>query len=125
VVSKKPLLAWGRLIREGTPLERNKNEPGGFWVEPLKAPVEWWKGADKVSRHFLFTYGDREALKDDIMEFGNTLGAGTEGTNVEVKVVGDPNGLHIDPTMDAFFGREIKGLTKIIAGWIHDRLASQ
>jgi len=124
ILSKKSLLAWGRFIREDTVEEGNTNESRGFWVEPRKAPVEWWRGTDKVSQHFLLTYGDREALKDDIIEFGKTLQTGVEGTGVEVKVVGDPSGLHIDPTIDAYFGREVKDLTKIIAGWIHDRLAS-
>ncbi|KAF8518500.1 Alpha/Beta hydrolase protein [Hysterangium stoloniferum] len=124
VISIKPLVAWGRLIREGTALEGNKNEPGGFWAEPRKAPLEWWKGADKVSQHFLLIYGEREALKDDIIEFGKTLQASVEGTNVEVKVVGDPAGLHIDSTTDAFLHRKVRDVTKIIAGWIHDRLAS-
>ncbi|KAF8518499.1 Alpha/Beta hydrolase protein [Hysterangium stoloniferum] len=124
LISMKPLLAWGRLIREGTAVEGNKNEPGGFWSEPGKAPVEWWNGTDKVSRHFLLTFGDREVFKDDIVKFGATLQTAVEGTNVAVKVVGGPAGLHADPTMDAVYGREVTELTKIIAGWIHDGLVS-
>ncbi|KAF8509300.1 hypothetical protein BU17DRAFT_56241, partial [Hysterangium stoloniferum] len=124
IISIKPLVAWGHLIREGTALEGNKNELGGFWAEPHKAPLEWWKGADKVSPHFLLTYDEQEALKDDIIEFGKTLQASVEGTNVEVKVVGDPAGLHIDSTTNVFLHHKVRDIMKIIAGWIHDRLTS-
>jgi acetyl esterase/lipase len=122
-LSSKPLLAWGRMYRQGNALSDGMGEPGGYWSEPLKAPMEWWRDVAKVTRHVMVTYGEFEAFRDDNAAFAKKLKESV-GPKVDVTSVEEPRGIHIGPTSDANSERFSSELTKIISGWVHDRVLS-
>lgn len=97
-------------------------EAGGWWIEPTSAPSEWWSGADQITRHIMFVWGEREVMKSSIEECARRFQEGVKGSDIEVKLVEDPKGIHVGPVLDANFARR-PGLTALtMAAWVCERL---
>ena len=122
-VSKETLLYWGRLAHDGNPPPDTKDGPEEYWREPLRAPPNWWNGTEDVTKHVAFVYGECEALRDDILSLIDKFKEGVAGERVDIVTVEEPMGLHIGPIGDAARARAPSDVTKIIAEWVHDRLA--
>ncbi|KAF4611686.1 hypothetical protein D9613_003761 [Agrocybe pediades] len=63
------------------------------YVEPVKAPREWFKGIDKLVSRVYITSGDSEVLRDDIKQFSEEIHA----FHKDATWVNIPNGTHNEP----------------------------
>lgn len=138
-----PLLLkyWADCFRQGTSIENNKAELNGsagsagyyyYWAEPGKAPADWWHGSENVVSKILLTSGAWEIMNDDIQRFGEVLKDATSTNTINgaygqlnvAEVITEVAGMHIGPTIDSAFLRPPTEFTKVITGWVYDRLAA-
>lgn len=124
MLSPEPIKEWAAAVRKSTLLRSDDFvEDGGYWIEPALAPPEWWTGTEKVTKYLLFVWGEREVLKDSVVECVKRVRKGVQARGaVEVKGIEDPNGIHILPTLDASLQTEPGETAKIMAGWVVERL---
>ena len=54
------------------------------YSEPIKAPVEWWRGIDRVARDVFIWEGGNEVFIDDIKEFARKIGEATQNSTFVV-----------------------------------------
>ena len=121
-ISGETLLRWGALMRGFRKLPCGiKDEPEVYWREPLRAPQEWWHGTDKVTEHIMFTYGESEGLRDDILSFVEKFTKSVSGNKVNISTAADPMGVHIAPILDAMVARAPTDVTQSMAEWITSR----
>ena len=108
VISAKTLGYWGRSVLVDVPESQNA------YVEAVKAPEEWFKGADGVVKRVLITAGAAECLRDDIVQFADVF----KKHHPDVEVVVQKGGVHDDPYYD-FSVKESKlgELTPLIVKW--------
>jgi len=85
------------------------------YVEPVKAPADWFKGIDKLVSRFFITSGDNEVLRDDIKKFSDDLIA----VHGNATLTNIPIGTHNEPYGTLVAGEPAVGEwpTKI-ADWI-------
>ena len=98
--------------RNGLTVQSEQN-----WVEPAKAPHQWWNGSEKFVKRIMLIYAGREALKDGILRFGKKFQEGTEAGKVDVTILEDKEAIHIAPVVDAMLRREPGEMAHILAGW--------
>jgi len=122
LIDRVCLLSWAEVIREGTKREGRTPESERNWLEPAKAPPEWWKGSDAIVRRMMVLYAGREVLKDCIVDFGNRFKEGTSGQKIEVTLLEDKEAVHIAPVVDALWGREPDDTAKVLSGWVAETL---
>lgn len=113
------------IMRGTTAYDDRKGDPEGFWSEPLVAPTEWWRSTAHATRSVLIVYGSRELFTEDNAAFAKKMREGTAGTNVEIREIEEPYGLHIGPLIDAYLGRSPSEASKAIAEWANTRLTSK
>jgi acetyl esterase/lipase len=123
-LSNRLLRYFAELLLQNSVLTDTKGVPEEYWREPLRAPPDWWRGSEKVTKHIMFIYGEREALRDDIVSFVEKVREGVSGTEMDIASVQDPIGVHIAPVIDALMDRAPGETTKIMANWVHDRIAT-
>ena len=122
VIDSRAIQPWAELVKAGATQNGRSLTTELSWLEPSKAPTDWWKGTEKIVQHVLITYGEREVLKDSVKLFVERFKEGVKGEMVDVTVLEDKGGIHIGPTLDANRGREPGDVAKIIAGWAFERL---
>ncbi|KIJ33419.1 hypothetical protein M422DRAFT_264684 [Sphaerobolus stellatus SS14] len=94
------------------------------WIEPAKAPPEWWQGTEKVTKNVSIVYGDREVFKDGIVTFVDKFKEGVKGEKVDIQIVEEKDGIHIASVLEAGRGLEPSEVAKIMAGWVHEKITS-
>ncbi|PPQ66705.1 hypothetical protein CVT26_009565 [Gymnopilus dilepis] len=94
------------------------------YVEALKAPEGWFNGVDGVLKRVLVTVGEKECLRDDVVEVGKKLGQGNGDTFATTVV--QKGGVHNDQYLDFMAGQGGAGeLTAQVIHWLEEGLASQ
>ncbi|KAF8500676.1 Alpha/Beta hydrolase protein, partial [Gautieria morchelliformis] len=123
-ISPAVIRAWGKLfLPENVPADnKDSDSREEYWREPLKAPQAWWHGTEKVTKHMMFLSSEREVLRDDILSMVEQVRAGVAEGKVDITAVEYPGGLHINSIVDAFLARPPHDVTRMMAGWVHDRL---
>ena len=123
-VSDISLGYFAKMAGRGIERTDTKGVPEEYWCEPLKAPTEWWRGTENITKHMLFIYGGHEALRDDIVSLVEKVREAVKGTKVDVATMQDPTGVHIAPVLDAAVGRAPCDVTKFMANWVYDRIVT-
>ncbi|KAF7321032.1 DRMBL domain-containing protein [Mycena chlorophos] len=76
------------------------------FAEAVRAPQDWFSGAETVFERVLITAGSAEILWDDILAFAEAF----KKHHREAKLVTQPNGLHDDVFLDFLVGEKKLGM---------------
>jgi acetyl esterase/lipase len=108
-LSKDALAHWGAQILADV------HETDRIFVEAVRAPEWWFKGADALVDRMLITAGGAELLRDDIVVVGEAFKK--HHPNVELMVQKD--GLHEDVYLDFLLGeKKLGSLTPLTVEWL-------
>ncbi|KAJ7270731.1 Alpha/Beta hydrolase protein [Mycena haematopus] len=100
---------WGAQILAGFP------ETDRPFAEAVRAPEDWFKGADAVVDRVLVTAGGAELLRDDIVTFAEAF----KKHHAKVELVVQKDGLHEDMFLDFVLNEKKKGsLTPLTVEWL-------
>ncbi|KIJ33416.1 hypothetical protein M422DRAFT_783177 [Sphaerobolus stellatus SS14] len=124
IIDEDSLTGWSDMVREGTRQGGRTPESERNWLEAAKAPPEWWNGTAKVAKNVFLLYGEREVLKDGLVTFADNFKKGVKEEGVNVQVVEEKDGIHIATVVDAMRGFGINEITKVMAGWVHERITA-
>ena len=86
------------------------------YLEASMAPEGWFEGANSIFPEVLFTVGEKECLRDDVVKVAKMV----EGAEVYIH----PFGVHNDQYLDCMVSPKRKpggGLTKRILDWLAER----
>ncbi|KIY45094.1 alpha/beta-hydrolase [Fistulina hepatica ATCC 64428] len=110
------VLSWGVAFLSNIP-ERNH-----VYMEAAKAPETWFHGVERVASKFLFTAGDHEVMRDDIVELSTKVKA----CHTDCELLLELGGVHCNPQLDFMLPttrkRLVKSNSKII-DWLSDVFA--
>lgn len=91
------------------------DDPLRIYVEPSRAPKDWYAGVDGLVSKVLITVGDAECLRDDIYEFSDEFC----GVHPGAEVIKIPGGTHNEPYGAFAAGEPTPGeWPKNIANWL-------
>lgn len=100
VIGIEALTYWGRIVLDGVP------EKYRYYLEPYRAPEDWFADLSTVVRRVLITAGDAECLRDEIVVFADRLGK----KYPKLKFVLQDHGLHNDPYFDFMWPEKVQGV---------------
>ena len=95
------------------------------YLDAYLAPEGFYADLPKVVSSMMIYAGGAESLRDDILQFGEMLKKTTDGKELEVRMVVDEFGVHLDPMLDFFVGipeDELVPVTKEIVNWFRERV---
>ncbi|KAJ7938378.1 hypothetical protein B0H13DRAFT_1851814 [Mycena leptocephala] len=108
-LSKDALAQWGAQILAAVP------ETDRMFVETVRAPEWWFKGADALVDRMLITAGGAELLRDDIVVVGEAF----KKHHPNVELVVQKDGLHEDMYLDFVLGeKKLGSLTPLTVEWL-------
>jgi acetyl esterase/lipase len=108
-LSKDALARWGAQILADV------HETDGIFVETVRAPEWWFKGAGALVDRILITAGGAELLRDDIVVVGEAL----KKHHPNVELVVQKDGLHEDMYLDFVLGeKKLSSLTPLTVEWL-------
>lgn len=105
------IIKWGSIVVDGVP------ESIIPYLEANSAPSNWLEGMEKLVKRVMITGGGAETLRDEIIKYASVV----KKHHKDVTFVVQENGIHNDPYMDFYTGREDLGnLTPLILEWLGD-----
>jgi acetyl esterase/lipase len=108
-LSKDALAHWGAQILADV------HEMDRIFVEAVRAPEWWFKGADALVDRMLITAGGAELLRDDIVVVGEAF----KKHHPNVELVLQKDGLHEDVYLDFLLGeKKLGSLTPLTVEWL-------
>ncbi|KAF9525447.1 Alpha/Beta hydrolase protein [Crepidotus variabilis] len=112
-----PASTWAYLGDQNRP-SLNSSKEASYFMEALNVPDEWFSGTFGVVDRILISVGEKECLRDDVLEVAQKLGNGGQ----KLRVVVDKNGVHNDQYQDIMAGySHQRQLTKDIRGWMLEK----
>ncbi|KAG5638084.1 hypothetical protein H0H81_001851 [Sphagnurus paluster] len=100
----------GRRVLESVP------ESLCVYLEASKVPMQWFHGIEDLVERVLFTAGEAECLRDDIIKVSDAFSA----HHSSVELIVDEDGVHNDPFYDFLVGekKNRSKLTAEIISWL-------
>ena len=95
------------------------------YLDAYLAPEGFYADLPKVVSSMMIYAGGAESLRDDILQFGEMLKKTTDRKELEVRMVVDEFGVHLDPMLDFFVGipeDKLVSVTKEIVNWFRERV---
>jgi hypothetical protein len=69
----------------------------------------------------MIIYGEREALRDDIVSFVENVREGSAEAEMDITAAQDPIGVHAASLIDALLNRAPGEMTHMMTEWLHER----
>ena len=116
ILNRRTLALWISNFKANSILaEPDGIQRDGFWVEPRKAPPEWWEGLPAVVPKAFISAGGHECFRDDILSFVESW---KQCKGVDVVSFLEEKGIHDSPLIDIGAGRPPSQLVLAIEQWL-------
>jgi len=126
-ISQAGLENFGQSVMAGIPTSDPEVAKLLPYIDSQLAPSGFYSDLPATTSSILISAGGGEVLLDDIIQFGEILKSTTNGNEMEIRVLVDNFGVHLEPILDFFAGMpedKLGGVTKDIVKWFGERVTA-